>query len=180
MATDQHLPSHRSSKSPRRMPDQLNIGKLHAGTLIHPIVQYNEYANAFPDERSVMGYRLPSWQRGLVWSRDQQIRFVESAWLGIPLGTWTYNIVPDGTNHPFDFLLIDGQQRLTALQTYLEDGFAVFGYRWSETTTIDQRLFRQNTKFPCYITETTDKNYLREYYNLLNFGGTAHLKHQRA
>jgi hypothetical protein len=28
--------------------------------------------------------------------------------------------------------------------------------------------------FHCYLTDSTDEDYLRSYYNLMNFGGIAH------
>ncbi|WP_198014640.1 DUF262 domain-containing protein [Salipiger mucosus] len=127
--------------------------------------------------RTVMGLKLPTWQRPLVWTEEQNIRFLESLWLGLPVGTYSYNMVLDGG--ALDGLLIDGQQRLNAIQRYLEDAFPVFGHRWSEVTKVDQRLFKL-TAFPSYCTQSSDEQYLRDYYNRMNFGGVAHTEEQRA
>jgi hypothetical protein len=127
--------------------------------------------------RTVMGYQLPVWQRPLVWTDVQNSAFVESLWKGIPCGTWTMNRFYD--DPALDDLLIDGQQRMNALERYLDDQFPVAGYHWSEVTKVDGRFFDMII-FPSYITESADEEYLKSYYDLMNFGGTAHTADQRA
>jgi hypothetical protein len=34
--------------------------------------------------------------------------------------------------------------------------------------------------FSAYLTQSEDEAYLRGYYNMMNFGGTAHTEDQRA
>ncbi|WP_338811202.1 DUF262 domain-containing protein (plasmid) [Agrobacterium leguminum] len=91
------------------------------------------------------GFGLPEWQRGLVWTKRQKISFIESAWRGVPLGTYSFNRAPLGS--PLDDLLIDGQQRMNAIECYLRDEFAVFGWRWSEVTEVDQRVWEMAILF---------------------------------
>lgn len=167
----------------RRMPEKLRLGKQVSSTMAAPMGQRrywieNEFADRRDDLRVVMGYYLPTWQRGLVWTEAQKVAFIESAWLGINLGTFTYNRA--ALHSPYDNLLIDGQQRMHAIECYLEDQFPVFGYRWSEVTDVDRRAWEWSTGFACYITETEDEAFLRDYYNMTNFGGTAHKEHERA
>lgn len=167
----------------RRMPRHIDLGQHAMSTMAHAMGRKIEWI-AEPDKtnphglKTVMGFCLPVWQRPLVWSEAQMISFIESAWLGLNLGTYTYNIAPIG--HPLDNLLIDGQQRMTAIERYLADAFPVFGYRWSETTVVDKRIWSMTTIFAQYRTETTDEAVLRDYYNLTNFGGTAHEPTERA
>ena len=168
---------------PRRMPERVNLGK-HYHTSMAALTgrkrDYNE--NAYHDRRDdlrvVMGFYLPTWQRGLVWTEKQNVAFIESAWRGINLGTYTYNQAPLGS--PYDNLLIDGQQRLHAVECYLNDEFPVFGWRWSDVTIVDKRIWDMSIGFASYVTETEDENYLRSYYDLMNFGGTAHRETERA
>lgn len=168
----------------RVMPARVDLGRAYATSMSAPIYRYRDYraGNSFTKNtfgyREVMGFFLPSWQRGSVWTQSQKVAFLESAWRGINLGTYTYNNGNIGS--PYDNLLIDGQQRMTALQDYIEDKFPVFGYRYSEVTDADRRMFEMSTTFASYETETEDETYLREYYNLLNFGGTAHKEDERA
>jgi len=164
----------------RKMPERLNLGQHAQTTMEHPIMHWKAWLREGVNDgrRYIMGYAVPSWQRPLVWTRDQMVSFIESAWLGVSLGTYAYNRGRIGS--PFDDLLIDGQQRMFALESYLKDEFPVFGCLWSETTIVDKRMFQMTATFACYITETEDEAYLRNYYNLLNFGGTPHKESERA
>ena len=143
----------------------------------HPMLQWDKHAESDSPERRVMGYRVPSWQRPLVWTDDQKVRLLESVWLGLNIGTYAYSQNYDKPE--FDGLLIDGQQRLNAIQEYLCDHFPVFGYKWSEITAIDRRFFESN-HFHCFIIDSDDEDFLRNYYDMTNFGGTPHNPNQRA
>jgi hypothetical protein len=125
---------------------------------------------------TVMGYPIPEFQRPIVWTQDQQIRFIESIWYGFDLGTYTY---VEWNIDPYRFMLIDGQQRLTAIQNYITDVFEVFGGHYSELEKPDQIRFRR-TKFPSYAYRGKTERELREMYDLLNFSGTPHTEDQRA
>jgi hypothetical protein len=167
----------------RKMPNRINLGSLATSTMAAPMGRKrdwleNQYGDKRSDLRVVMGYYLPAWQRGLVWTERQKIAFIESAWKGVSLGTYTYNQAEIGS--PYDNLLIDGQQRLHAIECYLNNEFPVFGWRWSEVTIVDRRVWEMTTVFASYITSTEDEAYLKGYYNLMNFGGTAHQPHERA
>lgn len=161
------------------MPDKLDLGQHMASACGSPIFNWKEKSHDNRHGyREVMGYFLPPWQRGLVWSTDQKIKLIESLWLGLNIGTYTFNRGELGSR--FDNLLIDGQQRLWSLQCYLSDEFPVFGYRWSEITEVDRRVFEYSRHFHCFITKSEDEAYLRSYYNRMNFGGTAHKEDERA
>lgn len=167
----------------RKMPARLNLGQHHSFTIGHTMMvrerwNRNDYGVQRDGLRSVMGFNLPSWQRGLVWTDAQSISFIESAWRGINLGTYTYNQA--GIGSPYDMLLIDGQQRMYALQRYLDDEFPVFGWHWSEVTESDRNAFDMGTIFAAYVTRSEDEAFLRSYYNLMNFGGVAHKESERA
>jgi hypothetical protein len=132
----------------------------------------------------LMGHRLPPFQRGFVWDLGQQVRFIESAWLGLHLGTYVINRNEswDRVNdkpHRTDRWIIDGQQRLRALDRYLGNRFPVFGHYWAQLDRVEQRRL-DNTTFTQSIVHEGDEAVLRELYNRLNFGGTAHTEEQRA
>lgn len=168
--------------SERLMPDKKLLGQHMASTVGQAIFHWSK-DDPHPNThgyRTVMGYFLPSWQRGLVWSREQQIALIESLWYGINIGTYTFNRPSKGYGGPYDNLLIDGQQRMYALQCYLENQFTVFGYHWRDVTEADRRGFEVGRHFHCYITDSTDEAYLRKYYNMMNFGGVAHKESERA
>lgn len=165
----------------RVMPQQVDLGQPFASTMAAPMGQYKSWKAGEVEahgRRTIMGYVLPDWQRGLVWTQAQKIAFIESAWLGIPIGTFSYNQAGMGSR--YDHLLIDGQQRMSAIQDYVEDAFPVFGYRYSELPKPDERRWNMMVSFPCYQARTEDEDWLRNYYNLMNFGGTAHDESERA
>lgn len=127
--------------------------------------------------RMIMGFVLPVWQRPLVWTEEQKVSLIENIWRGIPIGTYTYNVA--GYNSPNDMLLIDGQQRMSAIEDYILDKFPVFGYKYSEITRLDRRCFDMRM-FASYETRSEDEAYLRNYYNIMNFAGVAHTEDQKA
>src|SRR3546814_5854747 len=82
------------------------------------------------------GLFIPPFQRPLVWEMDRKIAFIESAYLGIHLGTIVFNDalnlpMVDGRFDPTDRWLIDGQQRrseehTSELQSLMRISYAVF------------------------------------------------------
>lgn len=123
-------------------------------------------------ERQLGKFVLPNFQRPAVWTREQQIRFIESCWMGLPIGSYVYN----QTNYdsPLDSWLIDGQQRVTSVYAYMADDFPVYGHLFSELTDIDHRMWSMSVSFPCLITRLDDEAELREVYDRLAYGGTPH------
>ena len=129
--------------------------------------------------KTLLGFVIPDFQRGLVWSIEQQRNLIESVWRGVPIGSYAVNfstdyLPPDVTN-----VLIDGQQRLQALDDYWSDKVAYGGYHWSELTERDRRYFIR-APFPQMRTNSDSRDEVIEYYNAMNFGGTEHTEEERA
>ncbi|MDW9481158.1 DUF262 domain-containing protein [Sinorhizobium meliloti] len=139
------------------------------------------------DTNWLMGYAIPPFQRPVVWDDARMIAFIETlAQKGDP-GTYTYHVsemrelTADGKEYyPRDLWLIDGQQRLTALDRFFDDAFPVFDLYWSEISETRKRGFLMGTSFPAYQVRNKSEMELRELYDLKNFGGIAHEEHQRA
>lgn len=133
--------------------------------------------------RRVLGYPVPTWQRELVWTDEQCERFIQSVYAGVYLGLFVYNDALS-TAKQLDGLLIDGQQRLHALERYLNGDLAVTGpdgkkYRFTELTDEEKaHLYRIPFGFQVVNIDNEDK--LKALYNLLNFGGTPHKASERA
>lgn len=123
-------------------------------------------------ERQLGWFVLPPFQRPPVWSLAQQESFIESCWLGLPIGAFVVNrTTSDG---PFDNWLIDGQQRVTAVLSYIADEFPVFGHKFSELTVVDHRMWIMSVAFPCLETNIEDEDALFDVYTRLAYGGTPH------
>lgn len=133
-------------------------------------------------DKFVCGFPLPDFQRGSVWTERMSISFMESIWLGYDTGFYMlsgYEVNNDGTLFKYSDCVIDGQQRLTAIEKYWNDEFPVFGYLWSEITDTDRWGFRQ-TGFGHKLINSLDEQFLRDTYNRLNFSGVAHENSERA
>lgn len=66
---------------------------------------------------------VPGFQRGFVWSGPEKSRFIESLILGLPIPTLF--LARDAESSKLN--IIDGQQRLKTLQSYLNGEFALLG-----------------------------------------------------
>lgn len=143
--------------------------------------------------RFVMGYPLPQWQRPLVWDDGQKERFVTSLWMEVDVGSYLVNetfefveingIAVDVCKE-FTDILLDGQQRLSALEDYffgriaIPDADGVPTY-WNELSKVERRLFGNQT-FNRSIVSCNDEAQLRLIYDMRAFGGTPHSADQRA
>lgn len=148
-----------------------------------------EYLDMYaPGQRILAGFFLPPFQRPAVWDATRKAAFIESAHLGIHLGTIVWNDSSDTMEgqrfHRTDRWLIDGQQRLTAIMGYVSDEFPVFAgtpheHRWSELNDIERRTFG-HIQIGSSRLRSADEIMLRRAYDRLNFGGVAHAEDQRA
>lgn len=134
--------------------------------------------------RRLLGYKLPSWQRQAVWTDAQCVRFIESIWLGVGLGTFMVNFSKSGMNDDTHMILLDGQQRLRAIERYWAGELAVPGddggsYTWTELSESERAHFHR-IPFPWICTGYGTDAELREAYNRHNFGGVAHTAGERA
>lgn len=137
-----------------------------------------------PDERQLLGLMLPPWQRPEVWTISQKRHFIEGVFLGFGCGYYVTNgfeFEPDGTPAPMSGWLLDGQQRISAIRDFLENGLTVFdGITYQGLTRPEQLRFLR-TGFSCIELDYTDnEDVLKELYNRLNFSGTPHTEEQRA
>ncbi len=146
--------------------------------------------NEFPwATRFVMGLPLAPWQRPLKWNAEQCARFITSAWTGIHLGHYilTDMALEAGTDlrhQPLSECVLDGQQRLHALELYLTNQLSVPDANgaptcWGDLDVVERRWF-MNRHFSRGTVPLTSEAELRELYNLMNFGGVAHEEIERA
>jgi uncharacterized protein with ParB-like and HNH nuclease domain len=155
------------------IPPRINLGEnwnSQLSALFYNNIEYGHLPN------TILGYKIPYFQRPLVWTQEQKIKLIESLWVGIPIGTFTIN--ESSKNEELNNILIDGQQRINAISEYINDKFPVYGKLYSEAKDSHRRF--NTCTFPRYVTNSDDIEYLKNYYNLMNFGGTAHKEGERA
>ncbi len=115
----------------------------------------------------------PDYQRAHVWTREQQIAYVEYQLMGGEVGR---NIVfnsPDwGRGYQRPTELVDGKQRLEAVRAFMRDEFPVFGHVFSAYT--DKLTNLLTFKFRVCSLETREE--ILQLYLNINAGGTPHTK----
>lgn len=116
-------------------------------------------------ENDLFFFIIPEFQRSFVWTQEQQVRFIDSIFRGIPLGTYSYT--------KNNFILLDGQQRITTIYNFINNKFQYMGRYFKDLT--EKELFDfKMTIFPAYVSNNETDDYMKNYYDLMNFGGTPH------
>lgn len=144
-----------------------------------------EVAVQVPNERRLLNFILPPWQRPEVWDVAKKRRFVEGIFLGLGCGYLVANgrdWNEDGNLRPMSGWLIDGQQRLTALRDFIDGELTIFdGIRLQDLDRPTQLRRFWRASFPQFeLDYTEDEALLQDLYDRLNFGGVAHTAADRA
>lgn len=125
----------------------------------------------------------PDFQRAHVWTEAQQIAFVEYALRGGLSGKNLY------FNHPYwmnfrsqeavqrkklyyDFVLVDGKQRLNAAMRFMRNEIRVFGSYRREFT--DRIRLGGGASFSVHINDLKTRAEVLTWYLEMNTGGTPH------
>lgn len=129
---------------------------------------------------------VPDFQRGHVWSRSQQISFMESLIRKSTSGRilfncpgWVDGYVP-GDIPENAFCCIDGLQRLTAIRQFLAGEYKVFagddcdGFSASDLKGTPFDVSRPSYSVQIAIYQFSSRAELLDFYLRLNAGGTPH------
>lgn len=117
----------------------------------------------------------PNFQRAFVWDVVRQSRLVESILLNVPIPNLFFAEDEDKTK-----VVVDGQQRLTALQHFQENRFrlkglealaALNGKLFEELTERQQRIFNNRTLRCLVISARSDSEIRFQVFERLNQGG---------
>lgn len=132
-------------------------------------------------EQKEMGLQLnPVFQRGHVWSKEQQIAWLEFFLKGGKSGdtvyfncpSWHHN-VNDGEYN--EYVCVDGLQRLTAICRFINNEIKVFDSYFKE---YDDLIFCNRYRLKVNINDLkTEKEVLQWYINM-NSGGTPHTREE--
>lgn len=149
---------------------------------LHSITrQFNQYAEDWG------GFEYnPDFQRGYVWTQEQQIAYMESFVsnvLSVQQRTITLNCPEFGNYNDkspcelHGFVIVDGLQRVTAIQAFLKGEFKVFGkFTYEDLDNSRFSLRRKTIKVQVFAWRM--KKDILEYYLLFNNGGTVHSKEE--
>lgn len=157
----------------RDIPQFTSDGCYQVNYPITSLVKYIE------EEVETMGLQLnPDFQRGHVWTEEQQIAWLEYHFRGGKSGNTIY------LNNPFwhevrepkkgeyrDYVCVDGLQRLTAAQRFIHNEIKVFGSYFREFE--DSIRILQHTMILNVNDLKTEREVLQWYIDM-NAGGTPH------
>lgn len=121
----------------------------------------------------------PDFQRGHIWTGEQQIKYVEFILRGGKTGRVIYLNNPTWRtydNKPTDigFVCVDGLQRTTALRRFVKNEIKVFGYYFNE--------FEGNPRIVqdvrININDLKTRKEVLQWYLEMNEGGTPHTEEE--
>lgn len=157
----------------RDIPKFTRSGSYEVDYPIHSLVKWIE------EEQREMGLQLnPDFQRGHVWTEEQQIEYVKFILRGGKTGRIFYfnfpswhREVPKGAYN--DYVCVDGLQRITALTRFIRNEIPVFGSYYKEYT--DSPRMVEDT-LRVNINDLKTKKEVLQWYIDMNAGGTPHTK----
>ena len=118
---------------------------------------------------------MPDFQRGHVWTEQQQIAYIEFILRGGRSGkviylnnpSWHHQVKEGAYN---DFVIVDGLQRVTAIRRFINNEIKVFGSYYKEFTD----TLGINTTVRVNINDLPTKAAVLKWYLEMNSGGTPH------
>lgn len=157
--------------SPRDFPKFITDGSYQIDMPLHYYSTWlNEMKETFHLEME------PDFQRGHVWTKEQQIKWLEFLFKGGKSGLVLYfnypswhAKVPEGAYN--DMVCVDGLQRSTAILKFISDSIPVFGTYYTEFK--ESRLLNR-FMVKININDLKTKKEVLQWYLDMNDGGVVH------
>jgi len=126
------------------------------------------------DEWIEEGLQLnPDFQRGYVWTEDQQVSYIEFLLKGGQSSRVIYFNHPGWMkNFKGDFVCVDGLQRLTAVMRFLSNEIKGFGYYYKDF----EGKMPSDLDLLFNVNNLKTKKEVLQWYLEMNSGGTVHTK----
>lgn len=117
----------------------------------------------------------PDFQRGHVWTEQQQIAFIEFLLRGGNTGRIIYFNHPGWMgNWKGDFVVVDGLQRLTACKKFLNNEIPAFGHYYNE---YEDRI-PSDADLIFNVNNLKTRKEVLQWYIEFNSGGTIHTEEE--
>lgn len=134
-------------------------------------VHFNYIETTILDFEEKDGLQLnPDFQRGHVWTKEQQVSFIEFIINNPTKRQILYFNISDWGNE--DMVLVDGLQRLTALRLFLSDRLEVYGKKFTEFE--DHKIFNGKYFIEFNVNNLQTRKEVLKWYIEINKGGTPH------
>lgn len=123
----------------------------------------------------------PDFQRGHVWSKDNQIKFIEFILKGgksppLYFNSPCYRQSSSENKLPDTIVLVDGKQRLNAILSFINNEIPVFGYYLNDFE--DKVFLLRHFSISYYINSLQTRKEVLQWYLELNEGHIAHSKEE--
>lgn len=129
-----------------------------------------------PESNEASVIFIPKYQRDYVWTNDLKCKFIESLFLGIPMPPLFAFTLDDSGNME----LIDGVQRLSTIQAFIEGKFRISklelleglnNYKFQDLHPSRQRKFKDLSVRIFVFSERADEGIRADIYNRINSTG---------
>lgn len=119
----------------------------------------------------------PDFQRGHVWTDEQQSRYIEHLLKGGKTGKTLYFNQP-GWGHTFhgEYVCVDGLQRITAIKKFLSNIVPAFGYYFDQFD--DKEILCRRIDIIVNINNLKTRSEVLQWYIEFNSGGTVHTEEE--
>ncbi|HCT86146.1 MAG TPA: hypothetical protein DF296_13225 [Candidatus Margulisbacteria bacterium] len=141
-------------------------------------VSLNYLETKLTDEIKEYGLQLnPDFQRGHVWTDNQQIAFVEYILRGGQSGRDVFFNNPSWhVGEGGEYVCVDGLQRITALLRFVRNEIRAFGHFFNEYE--DPRILSMRFGIYWHVNDLQTKKEVLTWYLEMNEGGTPHTKEE--
>lgn len=146
----------------------------------HVDVGFKYFSKTIQDYIDEFGLILnPEFQRGHVWTEEQQERYIEYVLRGGTSGKEIYFNKPSWhckakTDYD-DFVCVDGLQRITAIMRFQVNEIKAFGLHYNEFEGDPREI---TTRLSIYINDLQYEKDVLQWYIEMNEGGTPHTKEE--
>lgn len=119
----------------------------------------------------------PDFQRGHVWTENQQIKYIEHILKGGKTGKVIYfNHTGWNKDYKGDYVCVDGLQRLTAIQRFMNNEIKVFGIYLDEFE--DKKIMLRKIDVIINVNDLKTRAEVLKWYIEFNSGGTIHTEEE--
>jgi len=119
----------------------------------------------------------PDFQRGHVWTEEQQIAWLEFLFKGGKTSRVIYFNNPNwdkNEDNKDDMVCVDGLQRLTAIKRFINNEIKVFGYYFNEY----EDTIRMISGIKINVNSLQTRKEVLQWYLDFNSGGTVHTEEE--
>ena len=159
------------------MIDYKDIKKFTSYGSYHVDVSMKRVVGAFREYENEGLICCPDFQRGHVWTEDQQREYIEFILRGGSSGRDFLLNHPGWMDHfNGEFVLVDGLQRLATLRKFYDNALPVFGGNFRRDFL--NPTFDFDVTFHIHVNNLKTRAEVLAWYIELNSGGTPHTKQE--